>query len=80
MAITILLHIENEDPIVGEIESLPGPEATSILVTNPRQRDGKDLRSLAPGVVAVIYPMRRINFIELTPTEEEDQLVSFVRE
>ena len=80
MAITVILHIANEDPILGEIESLPAPEATTIMVANPRQRDGKDLRQLAPGVVNVIWPIGRVSFIEVMPSEEEEHLVTFVRE
>jgi hypothetical protein len=80
MALTVLIHLHNEDPVVGEIEALPPPEATTILVTNPRQRDGKDLRVLAPGVVSVIWPISRVTFIELLPSEDEEKIISFVRE
>ena len=42
MAITVQLHILNEDPIVAEVEALPGPQDTLVVVSNPRLRDGKD--------------------------------------
>jgi len=31
-------------------------------------------------VSVVIFPMHRINFIELMPTGEEEEIISFVRE
>lgn len=81
MTITILMHLAGEaEPVVGELEALPEPAATTVLVTNPRQRDGKDLRYLAPGVVSVIWPIAKVSFIELMPSGEEEELVSFVRE
>ena len=80
MAITILMHIANEDPVIGEIETLPDTKDTLILVKNPRKRDGKDLHYLEEGVTTVIWPVYRLNFIEIMTGEQEEPLVSFVRE
>ncbi len=80
MPISIILHLEDTDPVVGEIEELPSPTDQFIMVSNPRKLDGKDLHYLAVGVVQVIWPMQRINFIELMPTEEDEQIIGFVRE
>lgn len=80
MPTTVLLHISNEDPVVGEVEELPSPEDTSITVNNPRLRDGKDLPYLAGNVVTVVWPMHRINFIEIMPTAEEQEVIGYVRE
>jgi hypothetical protein len=77
---TVLIHIANEDPILGEVESLPGPGDQSILVKNPRRRDGKDLHYLQANVTDVIWPINRIAFIELIPGSEEEQIIGFVRE
>lgn len=79
MAITLVVHITDEDPVVGEVEELPAPGDQSIKVTNPRRLDGKELHYLVAGVVEVIWPLHRINFIELMPTEE-DTIIGFVRE
>lgn len=35
MAITVIIHILNEDPIVGEIEELPSLSDTVLSVQNP---------------------------------------------
>jgi hypothetical protein len=77
---TLLLHIMNEDPIIGECEQLPAPGDSLILLKNPRKRDGKDLIYLDANVTQVYWPITRINFIEIVPTGEEDAIISFVRE
>ncbi len=80
MPITVLLHVSNEDPVVGEIDDLPSPTDNSITINNPRRRDGKDIPYLEGDVVTVVWPMHRINFIEVMPTAEEERLIGFVRE
>jgi hypothetical protein len=80
MAITVLVHLTGEDPIVGEIEELPAPADASITLNNPRKRDGKDLPNVQSNVVTVIWPLHRVNFIEVMPTAEEEKIIGFVRE
>lgn len=80
MPITVLVHVSNEDPVVGEMEELPAPTDLSVTINNPRLRDGKDLPYLEGSVVTVIWPMHRINFIEVIPAADEEQLIGFVRE
>lgn len=80
MTYTIVLHVSNEEAVVGEIEELPGPEAIMITVKNPRRLDGKDLPYLAENVITVIWPLWRVNFIEILPTKEEEEIIGFVRE
>jgi len=80
MPVSIILHIEGEDPVVGEVEELPKPSDQLITLTNPRRRDGKDLHYLVEGVVTVIWPVRRLNFVQIMPSEDEDHIIGFVRE
>jgi hypothetical protein len=77
---TVLVHIANEDPILGEISELPGPADQTILVKNPRRRDGKDLHYLQANVTDVIWPLSRVAFIEVIPGSEEEQIIGFVRD
>ncbi len=77
---TVLVHISNEDPVLGEMEALPAVTDTMVVVKNPRRRDGKDLHYLEVNVNTVYWPISRINFIEVIPTGEEEQIISFVRE
>ncbi len=77
---TILIHMLNEDPVLGEVEQLPGVTDTLICIKNPRRRDGKDLHYLEANVSTVIWPVARLNFIEVMPSGEEEEIISFVRE
>lgn len=77
---SVIIHIQNEDPVLGEIDELPSPEDSLIIVKNPRKRDGKDLIYLDPNVNTVIWPVARINFIEVVPSEAEEEIITFVRE
>jgi hypothetical protein len=80
MAIEVLIHIPNSDPVLAEIDELPGSQDTLIRVNNPRLRDGKDIHYLAANVVTVYWPLAQISFIEILPSEEEEQVFGFVRE
>lgn len=77
---TILLHLPNEEPVVGEVDELPAPTDLMITLKNPRRRDGKDLHYLEPNVTTVIFPLSRVTLIEVLPTEEEEEIIGFVRE
>ena len=76
----VLVHVKNEDPVLGEVDEYPGASDTLIIVKNPRRRDGKDVSYLDIAVTTVIYPYERINFVEVLPGAEEEEIVSFVRE
>jgi len=76
---TIVLHMLNEDPVLGEVDELPQKTDTLMLVRSPRRRDGKDLPYLEGNVTSVIWPTNRISFIEILPGSEEE-IISFVRE
>ena len=80
MTYTLLIHLEGTDPIVADIDELPDTHDQVIVVNNPRQRDGRDLANLMPEVQTVIYPWNRITFIEVMPTEEEEEIIGFIRE
>jgi len=80
MPYTIILHPIGEEPIVGEIENLPSTKDLMLMVNNPRRLDGKELHYLADNVITVIWPFSRINFIELKPSKEEEDIIGFVRE
>jgi hypothetical protein len=77
---TILIHIMNEDPVMGEIDALPEGQDTVLIVKNPRRRDGKDLSNLEQDVSTVIWPLARINFIEVMPTGEDEEIITSYRE
>jgi hypothetical protein len=80
MAYTVILHITGETAIAGEIEELPKPTDTIVVVNNPRTRDGKELHYLEGNVSKVIWPLVKLNLIEVLQGEEEEKIIGFVRE
>jgi hypothetical protein len=80
MPYTIIIHPTGEEPIIGEVEQLPGPLDTSIIINSPRKLDGKELHYLSENVLTVIWPFHRLNFIEILPSKGEEEIIGFVRE
>ncbi|HEY2979775.1 MAG TPA: hypothetical protein VGJ22_01225 [Anaerolineales bacterium] len=80
MAFTVILHIAGETAVAGEIEELPKPTDTILVVSNPRSRDGKDLHYLESNVVKVIWPLAKLTLIEVLQGQEEEKIIGFVRE
>lgn len=80
MAYTIILHVTGESAIAGEVDELPKPTDNIIVVNNPRLRDGKDIHYLEHNVVKVIWPLAKINLIEVLESSEEEKIIGFVRE
>ena len=77
---SVLVHIQNEDAVLGEVDALPNVTDTLLLLKNPRRKDGKDLHYLEANVSSVLWPIHRVNFIEVLPSGEEEDIISFVRE
>lgn len=80
MAFSIILHLPGEPAVVGEVEELPKSTDLMITVSNPRQKDGKELHYLENNVVQVIWPVHKISLIEILESEDEDRIIGFVRE
>ncbi|MGQ9599892.1 MAG: hypothetical protein ACUVWZ_10805 [Anaerolineae bacterium] len=80
MAFEVIIHVQNEDPIVADMETLPDPTHYSVIVTNPRRRDGRPLHYITEGASAFIFPWTRINFIEVLEVEKAEEIVEFFRE
>ena len=80
MNVILILHVNGEEAVVGEAEDIPLPTDLSVRITNPRRIDGKELHYLSANVSTVIYPMSRINFIEVLPSRDDEELIGFVRE
>jgi hypothetical protein len=80
MSYTVVLHPSGGVPVLGEIDELPKPTDTILIVSNPRQRDGKDLQYLEHNVLKVIWPLEKMNLIEVIQSAEEEKIIGFVRE
>ena len=80
MPYTLLVHIENEDAVVGEVEEMPDPNAQYLALRSPRLRDGREVTYLMPETNVVLYPWNRVHSVEILPTEQDEQIVTFIRE
>lgn len=80
MAYSVIVHIAGEPSVVGEIDELPKNADTIITISNPRLRDGKDVHYIEPNVTKVIWPLAKVALIEILESEEEENLIGFVRE
>ena len=77
---TVLIHVLNEEAVVGEIERIPEPTDQVLIVTNIRYRDGRNVSYVLPETDTVVYPWTRIHCVEIMPGEEKEEVVSFIRE
>ncbi len=77
---TVIIHVSNEDPVMGELDSLPSSTDTIVSLKNPRKKDGKDIKTMEANVSVVIYPIAKINYIEVVSSESEEEIITFVRE
>jgi hypothetical protein len=80
MSISVLVHIANEEAFAAELDEFPESSAQSVVIRNPRRRDGKDLHYLDEEVSTIIVPWHRINFIEVLPASGGEEVIGFVRE
>jgi hypothetical protein len=80
MPISVIIHLTNEEPVLGEVDELPALADQIIKLNNPRRLDGKYLNFIQDRVMTVIWPLSKINFIEVFPNEEEEDVFGFVRE
>ena len=80
MTFRIQVHITNDDPVVMDVDDLPQPTDNFVMGMNPQRRDGKDVSYINREVNQIIFPVWRINFIQVLPTEDEDDVLTFVRE
>lgn len=80
MTVSLIVHIANEEPIVCEVEALPEAKDQIILLSNPRMRDGKELKYLEEEVSKLIVPWHRINFVQILPSAEAEEVIGFVRD
>jgi hypothetical protein len=73
MSITVIIHVQGGDAIVGEIEELPDPRSNYITVINVRTRDGKSVVYIDREATRVLFPWHRISFLETLPSEEDHE-------
>lgn len=77
--ISVIVHINNEDAVVCEMEDFPDPSSTYMIILNPRLRDGTDLHYLSEHVTSMMLPWYRVNFVQILPSADTEDVIGFVR-
>ena len=77
---SIIVHIMNEEPIVGEADPMPDGDSQFVTLSNPRRKDGKELHYLDEGVTKMLIPWHRVNFVQFLPSGDAEEIIGFVRE
>lgn len=81
MVYTVIIHLQNEDPVVAEMVELPDSQAVSFSCINPRRKDGKPVTYIDETCTSFIFSWNRVSFIEIMPgDEEEEEIVEFYRD
>jgi len=80
MSNSVIVHIRNAEPMLAEIDEMPQLTDVLVKLSNPRQKDGKDLIFLERNVVSVYWPWAEISFLEILPGDTAEEVVSFIRE
>ena len=76
MSYNIIAHLRGDEPIEGEIDELPPPNATFIAVKNPRKRSNHDLEWLDHRTMTLLISFSQIISIEIVATHMEQDLVT----
>lgn len=80
MRLSAIVHLVEEDPLIGELEGLPDPTAQFVTLFNPRRRDGRTVGFLDANVDTVLFAWHRISHIQILPKANLEQVIGFVRE
>ncbi|MCU0497250.1 MAG: hypothetical protein MUF87_07865 [Anaerolineae bacterium] len=72
MAVTLLLHVSNSEPIKVDVDEMPKPTDIVIIGKNPRERSDKEVSFLDEGVTTVIFPWWRINYVQVLPSGDDE--------
>ncbi|HEX9037106.1 MAG TPA: hypothetical protein VF808_08980 [Ktedonobacterales bacterium] len=80
MAIQVVIHLTNDEPFTAEMEDLPPPGATYVMLTNPRTREGKHVQWVTAGAYRFMYPLTRISFIEIMMSAQDRDIEPFYRD
>jgi hypothetical protein len=69
--ITLLVHINNADPVKIDVEEMPKATDNAIVGKNPRDRAEKEVDWLEDGVTTIMFPWWRVTFVEVLPSPED---------
>ncbi len=76
----VVVHMANQETLIGEVETLPNQADRFIILHNPLQPDGRMLESVEEGVATILISWHQVLFVQLLPGTGSDMPISFVRE
>ena len=71
--ITVLMHIANAEAVKIDLDEMPNLTDQAIVGKNPRDKADREVSWLEDGVTTIVFPWWRITFIEVLPSEEEEE-------
>lgn len=77
---SVMLHLKNDEPLIGEIEELPDPTHQFMIIHSPRRHDGTAPPYLSENVTMILLPWHRIELVQLLPLTDVENVIGFVRE
>lgn len=76
----VMLHLINEDLILGEVDQLPNPGDQFMIVHNARRPDGSQIASLQEDVTTILIPWHQTKMVQILPVTGIEEVIGFVRE
>ena len=72
-----ILHLQNEQPLVADIERLPTPQDACLICTNLRTTSGSAPRFIESSGSTFLFPLSHIRFVEIPAeaAEASDRLM-----
>lgn len=62
---SVIVHIVGEEPIEGQIEELPQPHATFLMLKHPQKKGGRDLGWLHYHTTMLLISFAQISSVEI---------------
>jgi hypothetical protein len=72
----LIIHPTNGEPIEGEVDEIPGPQATLIALKNPHKRSNRDLDWTDHRVNTLLLTVAHIVSIEVIVTRAEEEIIT----
>lgn len=76
MKYSIIIHLANGEPIEGDIDELPHPQALFVAVKNPHRRGNRELDWLDPRTNTLLVAFSHIVSIEVVVVRSDQELVT----
>jgi hypothetical protein len=80
MRLPAVIHLMDEDPILGELDGMPVPSAQFVTVHHARRRDNRAVPYLEGPNDTVLIAWHRIRAVQVLPQGGTDNVIGFVRE